>query len=489
MTLSATLANAMTGLNAASRTADLIANNVANALTEGYGRRDIELSPVQLANEGQGVRVIGISRVSDPLITGTRRISQAEAGQTSSLAESQERIADLVGEPSQPLALSTLIDRFETALTAASDTPEGTTLLSDAVTAAGELADKFNAISNEIRTIRSEADAEINRQINLINSSLTEVERLNDEIRINTFTGSDIAALQDQRQRVVDGISDLVPIKVIQRDNNQIALYTATGGQLLDGRSFDLEFSPTTLVTQDQTLANGALSGITLAGYDIPIGTGDGRGFYDGGALEAQFLIRDQIGPEVAIEIDALARNLIERLEGLPEDTTLVAGDPGLFTDNGLAFDPLNEEGIAGRISLNAQVDPSAGGDVTRLRDGLNAVAVGDVGDATLLRAMQDAIQLQSPIATGAGFSGTRSVAGFTSEFSGTILFNSVEADTRAATDQARFQTLSDAETNAVGVDTDAELARLLLVEQSFTANARVIQVVDELLARLINII
>ena len=489
MTLSATLANAMTGLNAASRTADLIANNVANALTDGYGRRDIALTPLQLADEGQGVRVVGITRVSDPLITGARRVAQAESGHATTLAETQERISDLVGEPGQSDALATLIDRFDTAMTAAADTPESTTLLSDAVNSANRLANKFNDVSTDLRRIRSEADAEIDRQITFVNTNLAEVERLNDEIRINTFSGSDVAALQDQRQRIVDGISDIIPIKVIQRSNNEIALYTTTGGQLLDGRPFELEFSPTKIVTQDQTIGNGALSGITVAGNAIPIAQGDGNGFYDRGSLEALFKIRDEIAPEAAVEIDALARNLIERLEGLPEDATIGATDPGLFTDSGLAFDPLLEEGIAGRISLNASVDPTAGGEVTRLRDGLNATAVGDLGDATLLRAIQDAVQEEVTIATGTGFSGTRSIAGFATEFSGTTLFNSVSADTSAATQQARFETLSDAEANAVGVDSDAELARLLLVEQAFSANARVIQVVDELLARLLQIV
>ena len=486
MTLSATLANAMTGLNAASRQADLIANNVANALTEGYGRRQIELSPLQLAENGQGVRVVGISRVSDPIVTGTRRLAQAEAGQQTTLADAQARLSGLLGAPGEPGALATLADAFDTALNAAADTPESATLLSAAQIAASDVARAFNTASNDVQQMRGEADAQINRNVDLINTKLAEVEKLNDTIQINTFTGSDIAALQDQRQRAVDQISDLIPIKVIQRDNNKIALVTPTGAVLLDGLAAEIEFTPTQIVTQDQTLASGALSGLTVNGQNIPIGQGDGKGVFDGGVLEAQFAVRDQIAPEFAVELDALARNLIERVQGLPEDPTLGAGDAGLFTDGGAAFDPLNEEAIARRIQVNPAVDPSQGGDPTLLRDGLNAAGPGDVGDPTVLRGLQDALTAAVPILSGAGFTGSLGFASFTTQLSSQVLFDSVDADARAADLTARLDTVSDAETNLVGVDTDAELARLLVVEQAFSANARVIQVVDELLERLL---
>jgi flagellar hook-associated protein 1 FlgK len=38
------------------------------------------------------------------------------------------------------------------------------------------------------------------------------------------------------------------------------------------------------------------------------------------------------------------------------------------------------------------------------------------------------------------------------------------------------------------GVDTDAELQKLLLIEQAYTANARVMQIADEMLKTLIGL-
>lgn len=484
-TLSGTLSNALTGLNASSRQAAVIADNVANALTEGYGRRELNLTPRIIGSEGQGVQVVGVSRVSDPQTTGARRLAEAASAQDNTIADARARLADAVGEPGDPNALSSLADAFDTALTATADTPESTTLLSRTVQSAGDYARKFNEIGAEIRAVRTNADAAIARQITEINTTLKDVEQLNLEIQINTLGGNDVAALQDQRQRLIDQISGAIPLKVLSRDNNQVALIAKNGGQLLDGRAFELEFSASPVVTQDQTIGNGALSGIVLNGFDIPIGTGDGRGLYDGGSLSANFELRDQIAPELSVQLDALARDLVDRVQGLPEDPTLAPTDPGLFTDLGADFDPLNEEGLAERLTLNPLVDPQVGGDVTRLRDGLNATALGDLADPTVLRGLQDALFNPVAAAAGSGFFGQRSSAGFAAEFSSGIFSASVDADGRAAIQAGRFDTLADAETNLVGVDTDQQLARLLVVEQAFAANARVIQVVDELLEEL----
>jgi flagellar hook-associated protein 1 FlgK len=50
----------------------------------------------------------------------------------------------------------------------------------------------------------------------------------------------------------------------------------------------------------------------------------------------------------------------------------------------------------------------------------------------------------------------------------------------------ARLSTLSEQETHAVGVDSDAELQSLMLVEQAYAANARVLSVIDDMMKLLL---
>ena len=52
MSISGSLSSALSGLTAASRAAEVVSNNVANAQTEGYGKREIELSSRILGGAG-----------------------------------------------------------------------------------------------------------------------------------------------------------------------------------------------------------------------------------------------------------------------------------------------------------------------------------------------------------------------------------------------------------------------------------------------------
>lgn len=104
MTLINTLNNAMSGLTASARKAKVVSSNLANALTEGYGRRDVDMSAAQLGNIGTGVRVLAVTRFVDAGLLADRRLSDASragderrAGVLSRLEQSLGSANDLGG--------------------------------------------------------------------------------------------------------------------------------------------------------------------------------------------------------------------------------------------------------------------------------------------------------------------------------------------------------------------------------------------------------
>lgn len=485
MSLSFALSNAFTGLKANSTQADLIANNVANALTEGYGRRGAELSVGALGGGAAGVRVDGVARASAPVETAARLFAEADEGRSGLLAETRRRIADAVGAPGDAAALSSRADALDAALAAAADTPESAAFLQAAVVAADEYAAAINRVAAEVVSLRTEADSSIARQVDTINATLTKLQSLNAEIKSRSVAGADISALEDQRERLIKDVSAMIPVKTVKRPNDDIALYARNGGQLLDGAVYPLGFTRTALVSPERSIEAGTLSGLTVGGNPVRIGEGDGGGLFDGGSLAAAFETRDRVAPETADALDDLAADLILRTQGLPEDATLAPGAAGLFTDGGGAFDPANTVGIAGRVALNAAVDVSEGGAAFRLRDGLGAAAPGDAGNGAILRGLQDALAARVDAPGGSVLTGSRGAAGFAAELSAASLASAASAETASVFSIGRADELRDAEKARTGVDTDQELARLLVVEQSFAANARVIEVIDELMERL----
>ena len=307
------------------------------------------------------------------------------------------------------------------------------------------------------------------------------MQELNVRITAANSRGSDIASLQDQRQLLIDEINQLVPVREVERQNGQIALYTEGGAILLDGPAATVGFTPVNLTTPDMNIENGTLFGLEINGS--PVST---KAFAQG-ELAAQFHIRDDLAVTASADLDGVARDLIERFETLGLDPSQPAGAPGLFTDNGSALDPMDETGLALRLSLNSVVDPAQGGDSWRLRDGLGAAGPGSVGDSTLLQAFESVLTENRASGSPVFGSAQYSAADVAAELMSKAGLRQDQAD----------QTLSFAATNkteltrielAMGVDTDAELQTLMIVEQAFAANARVIEAVDQMMDELMRL-
>lgn len=480
MSLSASLSTAMTGLAATSKRAETVSSNVANASTPGYGRRVVELAGLVIGGQGAGVTVIDVRRETDSVLIGDRRLADAGLAAAGTEAAGLGRIEQSIGVPDIPGSLGERVSALDAALIAAASLPESEVRQAGVLDAAAGVAGKLNEISTTIQTVRMEADAAIASDVGLLNDTLQRIEFLNRQIvRIEATTG-DTNALQDQRQAAIDSIAAIVPIRQVDRQDGQVALFTPGGAVLLDGSAREVSFRPTPLITPQMSLASGALSGLEIDGRPVPLGEG---GPIAGGRLAANFALRDDQAPAIQAQFDGFARDLVERFQAA--DITLAPGAPGLFTDAGAPFNPTDESGLAARISVNALADPDQGGSLSRLRDGLGAVVPGLPGAAQGLQALSDALNTAS-VPTSAALSGVaRTVSGHAADILSGVARARVSADAEEGFVAARQEALRSRELEG-GVDTDAEMAALLQVEQAFAANARVLQAVDEMLQTLL---
>ena len=80
MTIGSTFASALSGLTAASKAVELVSSNIANASTPGYGRRELQLTARSVGNYGQGVQIVGVTRVANQILIGDRRLKASRSG-------------------------------------------------------------------------------------------------------------------------------------------------------------------------------------------------------------------------------------------------------------------------------------------------------------------------------------------------------------------------------------------------------------------------
>jgi flagellar hook-associated protein 1 FlgK len=485
VTIGSTFASALSGLTAASKAVELVSSNIANASTPGYGRRELQLTARSVGSYGQGVQIVGVTRVANQPLISDRRLAQSEEGNAQTRATFYARVETSMGTPDQPYSLNGRVAALDSALTEATAHPESEPRLSAAVTAAKSLVGTISALANDVQVARTAADSEIGAEVKKLNAGLDRVAKLNVQIGKSFGIGKDTSALQDQRQQVIDQLAQIVPLREIPHDDGSVALYTTNGGPLVDGVPSVFGFSASSGISAAMTLQSGGLSGLTLNG--VATATAGESSVIQGGTLAANFAIRDELGVTAQAQIDAVSRDLVERFQDSSVDATRASGATGLFTDNGAAFDPANELGLAQRLKLNVAVDPAQGGALWRLRDGLGAATAGPPGGTALLTALRGALTSGRNPASGGFMAGQRSFSGLAGDLLSISASNKLTAQGEQTFASARLDSLTSMEA-ADGVDTDQEMQSLLQIEQSYAANAKVIKAVDDMMTNLMDL-
>lgn len=459
MSISSAISSALVGMGNNIRSAEVIASNVANANDASYSRREFDNGLVK--------------RITNPVLLQDRRLSDADSGRSAATLEHANRIEAVFGQIDDPTSLTGALAEFDSALVLASGDPSSDIRLENVVKTAGRLASAFNTTERNLQSIRAQADAEIDVQVGRLNARLTEIANLNSSISIAKHGDIEVSSLMDQRQRAIDDIAQMVPIKTVARDRGELTIYTTGGVVLVGDRASEVGFEPTPIVTSAMTNGNGLLGGLSVNGKTISTQEG---GPFSGGSIAAQFEVRDKTIPALQAELDDIAIHLAQGFGSDGPDGTIATGAPGLFTDAGSV--PIQgDSGVAGRLQLNTQVSLA---DAWRMRDGLYAATTGEVGNSTLLSSMTEALQATNNSGP------NQSLADRISDLGARAVTLRVNAQQDDEAAQSRNITLRELE-NTGGVDTDQELQKLLMVEQSYAANAQVLSTLDDLINKLLD--
>ncbi|PZO67682.1 MAG: flagellar hook-associated protein FlgK [Paracoccus denitrificans] len=475
MSLANALSNAMSGIRAAARGTEVVASNIANAATPGYARRELSLSARTDIAAGGGVRIDGVQRIVQQSILAQSRISGGELASRQTLAAHAMAMEKAIGAAGEAGGLSATLADFQSALIAATARPDDQTTLGLVADKAGGLVDKIRSIGAAIQATRTQADQAIATDVDRLNAGLKEVADLNRLITVQMATTGDANALMDRRQAVIDDLSQIVPLRETAREGGQVALYTKSGAALLNGaHPVQIAFRPSGAISPGMSVEGGQLHRLEIEGEPL---TASEVQLFDGGRLSANFMIRDELTAEMQAQIDDVAKDIYDRFADPAVDKTLGPGQPGLFADRGGLFGK-STIGLAQRLSLN---DAFGADSVWRLRDGLGTTAPSGFADASLLSRLSAALDGQRIV----GGAGQLSAAGAAARLTEYAATTRVSAQDRQVGARAAHAALTSA-LAADGVDTDAEMEKLLQIERSYSANAKVLQAVDNMLQDLL---
>jgi flagellar hook-associated protein 1 FlgK len=480
------IGNAFSGLNAASRAAEIVSRNVSNATVEGYTAKSLALSTQVFGGEGAGVKIDGVTRAGDPLITASRRRADAAASESGAEAEVLRRLSDLLLDPDGEDSLSGRFGALEGALRTLADTPESASVQKQAAEAARGVADRLNMLSTETVRIRSEVDKEIERQVSELNRALARIEALNREIQSAAAQGRDATGLEDERDRMIDTVNGIVPIRATPKSNGGVSLSTVGGAVLLDGRPQEIGFAAAPNVEAANTLGGLTWNGVAASPT--------ANAYFRGGSLEALFRARDVTLPGFSGQLDLVAQDVVTRFQSMPGYTGAggapITVETGLFTDGAARYDETTPAvaGLAGRIALNPAVAAPGGFAFLRTGDWPGAIEPPATGAAAFPTALYDAFTTPRAGSGLTGVAGPRDPVALVDEFAALTETAAGRAESETAFRTGAATAVRAEEKTANGVDTDAELRNLLAIEKAYAANARVLQTADAMLALLLEI-
>ena len=464
MGLSGALNIAASGLRTTQNWADITSRNIANAATEGYARKD-----VQMGTLSGGVEISAVRREVNAAMETLDRGEVSKLARWSTITDGLEVYTASLGQPSDEISPAFRLARFQESLNALANKPGDAATQAAVLDSGKRLTEGLNDAAAMLARVGAEVELQIRYDVADLNELTQTLAQLNDRVLRSDPGSIGHAELKDEMGRIVDRVAGFLDIRTTTGADGRIGLYTAGGTMLVEGDA-------AALVRYDQ--ATGILSAGT--GEITPAKAGV-RGFQYG-SLAGLFTLKNETLPGFGLQLDDMARALVQGFEGA--DASLAPGQAGLFTDAGAAY--ATTPGLAARIAVNPTMDPGQGGTLSRFRDGAGAVTAGAAGDPTQVMAFIDLFNAPQAFDPATGIGSSMTLDAYATAM--VTKQATTQSDARAAHQSAALSAdaFSSARWSYAGVNTDDELQRLMLIEQSYAANAKMMTTVSQMLDALL---
>ena len=430
-------------------------NNIANVNTPGYSRQRPDLEetpPIQIGglNFGTGVELKQVVSLRDSILDLRVNQETQQQGRFEGFLGSAQQIQSFFNETTGT-GLQANLTAFFNSLSQLSTSPSDLNVRQSVLTAAQNLSTSFNQAATNLSRLQTSVNLNVTQSVSQINTLTAQIATANAQVSAAQSANRNPGPFVDQRQQLLNQLSNLVDISEINAGNGNLTITTSNGAPLVvGGQGFQLS---------TQTNALTGLQDIISQGTNI-------TSQITGGQLAGQLQIRDQEIPAIQNSLDTLAFTLSSAVNTQHKLGFDLNGNAG-----GNLFTPLaSATGAASQISV-AITNPSL---VAASADG----TPGNNANANALLGLQN-----QAIASGQN----------PLNFYGNLVFkigNDVSA--AQAGQSAGNQVLSQLQNLQGGVsnvDLNEESANLIRFQNAYQASARVVSVINSLLDATINMV
>lgn len=463
-------------------------HNIANANTEGYTRQRVNFEansafPAAGRNRpeipgqiGTGVKAGSVQRIRDEFLDVQFRGENSLAGYWEKRAESLGRMESLMNELNDT-GLSKSMDDLWGALQDLAVNPTNSGARSVVVQRGIALADTFNYYNNTLSKIRSDLRGEIDVTVQSANTILKQVDSLNEEIKKLEVNGYVTNDLYDQRDVLIDRLSEIMDIDVEYTPSSDyaneltqgLATIKTNGITLVDPENGANEISVEPDSNENPVQAIQVI-GNNGGSIDIPQQQGtlqsliEAYGYEENGVTKGDFVEMQNTLADIAEQfkdafnkVHASGIDLVEGKDTLQEFFIYNEKDGKMSVNQDIIDDP-------NLIAASDGTDGAAG-------DGSNALKLAGVFD--------DPLNFD-------GASNT-SVKDYYGSVTGSLAVRVQEANRMSANTGVLLSQVASQRQAVSSVSLDEEMTNMIKFQHAYNAAARSMTATDELLDRIIN--
>lgn len=479
-------------------------HNIANVNTDGYSRQrsnfetttpyppQMFLKPKIAGQMGTGVQIGTVQRIRDQFLDFQYRAENSRASYWATRYQTLNRMEELLNEPTDN-GLSKTFDRFWQSLQDVANNPDNSGARAVVAQRGLALAETYNHLSRSLQAVQLDIKDQIDVSVKEINSLVRQIHGINEQIAKIEPHGLLANDLYDERDRLIDQLSNHMNIKVHYTRSSEGAAAIAEGLasiELLDsnGHSIDngvylidvrgsgaLQDAINELTVEPEN-DNTPITKISIAGYD---GLDDLKLLDSIGSLSA--LIRsygyedgnEVIGeyPHMLSELDRMARAFAIAFN---EQHRLGLDENG---NQGVDFFVTND-GSTTFTAENITVNP----DILK-NSALVAASIPNQGSQNA----NNALELSKVFDKRLTDLGDTSAKNFFALLIGELGVKGQEADRMKDNTEILRSQVDDQRMSVTAVSLDEEISNLIRFQHAYNAAARNITALDEMLDRIIN--
>lgn len=417
------------------------AGNISNVNNENYSRRKAEFG-----NVTNGVSWDESIRLRQQFAEQQLWQENQHLGRYDSLETMFSQVENIFAEDTEA-GFSSVLNQFWNSWNDLANDPESQyarTLVRDKALI---LSDRFQRMHSDLKDMQQQIFPEVKSQVNEINQKLNQLSDLNQRLRQGKSDD-----LLDERDKVLGGLSQMLNIKIKEKDSGEVTVYAEGLILISDGVVNEL----TTEVTTENGQSKAQIK-FKKMNKILPVKSGK---------LSSLLDMHNQFIPEYLQKLDELARNFAQSVNSLH-----LSGQNLTGTSNIYFFDS-NITGAAD-FKVNEAIVQDPGLIATR------AVGEGE-GSGSMAQAISD---LRFKNITSEG-----TAANFYQSMLSGIGNQVQETSFLYQSQRLIVQQLQNQRDAVTGVSLDEEMTRMMQFEQAYQAAARIVTTVDEMMQTVLNI-